>query len=59
MRLADENKVVAFTRAEHDDSAEITEIEQPSDEEIEEQNKSAEAEENNEVVVEEEPDDEN
>lgn len=58
MRLADENKVVAFTRAEHDDSAEITEIEQPSDEEIEEQNKSAEAEENNEVVVEEEPDDE-
>lgn len=59
MRLAGENKVVAFTRAEHDDSAEITEIEQPSDEEIEEQNKSAEAEENNEVVVEEEPDDEN
>lgn len=59
MRLADENKVVAFTRAEHDDSAEITEIEQPSDEEIEEQNKSAEAEENNEVVIEEEPDDEN
>ncbi len=59
MRLADENKVVAFTRAEHDDSAEITEIEQPSDEEIEEQNKSAEAEENKEVVVEEEPDDEN
>lgn len=59
MRLTDENKVVAFTRAEHDDSAEITEIEQPSDEEIEEQNKSAEAEENNEVVIEEEPDDEN
>lgn len=39
MRINSENKVVAFTRAEHDDSAEITEIEQPSDEEIEEQNK--------------------
>ncbi|MDE6149015.1 MAG: DNA gyrase subunit A, partial [Ruminococcus sp.] len=59
MRISNENKVVAFTRAEHDDSAEITEIEQPSDEEIEEQNKSAQAEEKNEIVIETEPDDEN
>lgn len=59
MRINSENKVVAFTRAEHDDSAEITEIEQPSDEEIEEQNKAAQAEEINEVIIEEEPIDEN
>ena len=59
MRINSENKVVAFTRAEHDDSAEITEIEQPSDEEIEEQNKAAQAEEINEVIIEEEPSDEN
>lgn len=59
MRINNENKVVAFTRAEHDDSAEITEIEQPSDEEIEEQNKAAQAEEINEVIIEEEPNDEN
>lgn len=59
MRINSENKVVAFTRAEHDDSAEITEIEQPSDEEIEEQNKAAQAEEINEVIIEEEPNDEN
>lgn len=59
MRINSENKVVAFTRAEHDDSAEITEIEQPSDEEIEEQNKAAQAEEINEVIIEEESSDEN
>lgn len=59
MRINSENKVVAFTRAEHDDSAEITEIEQPSDEEIEEQNKAAQAEEINEVIIEEEPNEEN
>lgn len=57
MRLSGENKVVAFTRAEHDESAEIAKIEQPSEQEIEEQNKLAQQEENSEVVIE-EPDDE-
>lgn len=58
MRLGDESKVVAFTRAEHDETAEISKIEQLSEKELEEQNKLAQAEENNEVVVEEEPYDE-
>ncbi len=57
MRLSDDNKVVAFTRAEHDDSAEITEVEQPSEEELEKEEQSAKAEESNEVVVDEAPED--
>lgn len=58
MRLDSDNKVVAFTRAEHDDTAEITEIEQPSEEELANEEQKAKAEENAEVLVEEIPDDE-
>ena len=54
MKLTNENKVVAFTRAEHDDSAEIAEIEQPSEEELKAEQEAASAEEASEVVVEEE-----
>lgn len=58
MKLTNDNKVVAFTRAEHDDSAEISEIEQPSEEELKAQQEAASAEETSEVIVEEEtPDD--
>lgn len=49
MRLGEDSRVVAFTRTEHDDTAEISEVEQASEEEIAE----AEAEEKNEVIVEE------
>lgn len=54
MRLGEDSRVVAFTRTEHDDTAEISEVEQASDEEIAE----AEAEEKNEVIVEEPIEDE-
>ena len=58
MRLDSDNKVVAFTRAEHDDTAEIAEVEQPSEEELADEEQKAKAEENAEVLVEEIPDDE-
>lgn len=58
MRLGGDSKVVAFTRAEHDDSAEHAEIEQPSEEEIRKEEQTAKAEENAEVVIDEAPDDE-
>ncbi len=47
MRVRDGEKVVSFTRAEHDETAEIEAVEQPSDEEI----LKAEAEEKAEVIV--------
>ncbi len=34
MRLTDENRVVSFTRAEHDEEAETQEVEQPTEEEL-------------------------
>lgn len=46
----EDNKVVAFTRAEHDDSAETAEIEQPSEEEIEKDLEESKKEEENEVI---------
>lgn len=49
MRINGDGKVVAFTRTEHDDSAEIAEVEQASEEEI----AKAQDEENSEVIVEE------
>ena len=55
MKLKDDNKVVAFTRAEHDDEAELEKIEQPSEEELAEQEAEAAREAANEVV---EPDEE-
>lgn len=58
MRLSDDDRVVTFTRAEHDDSAEIAEVEQPSEEELEAEQKAAEMEESTEVIDEEpEPED--
>ena len=58
MRIGENSKVVAFTRADHDDSAEIAEIEQPSEEELQQEEQAAKAEENNEVIIDEAPDDE-
>lgn len=52
MRVTDDSKVVAFTRAEHDDSAEIAEIEQPSEEELKAEQEAANAEEASEVIAE-------
>lgn len=57
MRVSGEDRVVAFTRAEHDDSAETEKIEQPSEEELEKKMAEAAAEEQNEVVIDEAPDD--
>ena len=55
---SDESRVVAFTRAEHEEDAEITEIEQPSEEELAEEEAAAKAEEAGEVITEgEEPED--
>ena len=58
MRVSGEDKVVAFTRAEHDDSAETEKIEQPSEEELEKEMAEAAAEEQSEVITDELPDDE-
>ena len=49
MKLKDDSRVVTFTRAEHDDSAEISEVEQPSDEEVKAQEQEAEDAEQNET----------
>lgn len=57
MRVSGEDRVVAFTHAEHDDSAETEKIEQPSEEELEKEMAEAAAEEQNEVVIDEAPDD--
>jgi len=46
MRIPEDDKVVAFTRTEHDEDAEIAEVEQPSEEDLE----MAEIEEQNEVI---------
>lgn len=46
MKLSDEDRVVTFTRTEHDETADIEEVEQASDEEI----AAAEAEEEAEVI---------
>lgn len=60
MRVADGVKVVSFTRAEHDDSAETAKVEEPSEAELEAEMKAAAAEESSEVIIEEEvPDDDN
>ena len=59
MKLADDSRVVTFTRAEHDAEAEIAQIEQPSDEELAAEEAEAEAEEAGEVILpDEEPEDE-
>lgn len=53
MKLKEDTHVVTFTRAEHDDSAEITEVEQPSEEELKAQEQEAKDAELNEAVNEE------
>ncbi|MCD7730421.1 MAG: DNA gyrase subunit A [Oscillospiraceae bacterium] len=55
MKVSGDVRVVAFTRAEHDDSAELSKVEEPSAEEIEAEMMAAQSEENSEVVVEEKP----
>ena len=50
MKLSDEDRVVTFTRTEHDENADIEEVEQASDEEIAAAEAEAEAE-----VIEDEP----
>ncbi|MDD6991940.1 MAG: DNA gyrase subunit A [Oscillospiraceae bacterium] len=57
MRVSGEDRVVSFTRAEHDDSAETEKIEQPSEEELQKELAEAAAEEQSEVIIDEEPDD--
>lgn len=57
MRVSGEDRVVSFTRAEHDDSAETEKIEQPSEEELEKEIAEAAAEEQSEVIVDDVPDD--
>ena len=44
MKVTDESRVVSFTRAEHDDDEEIQEVEQPTEEEIEQDKMNAQAE---------------
>ena len=57
MRVSGDDRVVSFTRAEHDDSAETEKIEQPSEEELEKEMAEAAAEEQSEVIVDDVPDD--
>lgn len=45
MKVADESRVVSFTRAEHDEEAEIETVDQPSEKEIEQDIANAQAEE--------------
>lgn len=60
MKVGEGVKVVSFTRAEHDESAETAKVEEPSAEELEAEMKAAESEEKSEVIIEEEvPDDDN
>ena len=58
MRVSEGAKVVAFTRAEHDDNAETEKVEQLTEEQLRAAEEEAALEEQNEVVIEAEPDDE-
>ena len=58
MRITGDNAVVAFTRAEHDESAEIEKVEQLSEEEAAKAEAEAALEQANEVIEEAEPEDE-
>ncbi len=57
MRVNNGAKVVAFTRAEHDDSAETEKVEQLTEEQAKQAEEEAALEEQNEVVIEEEAND--
>ncbi len=58
MRVSDGAKVVAFTRAEHDDNAETEKVEQLTEDQLREAEEEAKLEEQNEVIIEAEPEDE-
>ncbi len=59
MRVGEGAKVVAFTRAEHDDSAETEKVEQLNEEQLRQEEATALEEEKNDVIIESElPDDE-
>lgn len=51
MKVKDDSRVVSFTRAEHDDSAEIAEVEQPSEEELKAEEELSKKEEEKEVLI--------
>lgn len=57
MRVGEDAKVVAFTRAEHDDTAEIEKVEQLSEEQLKAEEAASALEEQNEVIIEAESDD--
>ena len=57
MKVNEGAKVVAFTRADHDDEAETEKVEQLTDEQIKQAEAEAALEEQNEVVIEADPDD--
>lgn len=54
MKVVDESRVVSFTRAEHDEEAEIQTVDQPSEEEIAEDMANAQAEEAESIKAQEE-----
>lgn len=53
MKVKEESRVVSFTRAEHDDSAEIAEVEQPSEEELKAEEEMSKKEEEKEALIQE------
>ena len=55
MRVSEDGRVMSFTRTEHEDDAEITEVEQLSEEELKAQEAEAAAEETAEAAQPEEP----
>ena len=55
MRVSEEGKVMSFTRTEHEDDAEITEVEQLSEDELKAQEAEAAAEESAEAALPEDP----
>ena len=57
MKVNEGAKVVAFTRADHDDEAQTEKVEQLTDEQIKEAEAEAALEEQNEVVIDAEPED--
>ncbi len=53
MKVKEESRVVSFTRAEHDDSVEIAEVEQPSEEELKAEEEMSKKEEEKEALIQE------
>ena len=53
MRVQGESKVVAFTRAEHDENADVQKVEQPAEAELAKEEAEALEMEKNEVIVDE------